>query len=141
MNNISLTLLSSIGQAATSPTIFGLSSYQVQFTIIMVGFIAFFYFFIIRPQNKKRKDAETMLNSIKKGDKVVTIGGMHGKVSAVKETEIVIKVDANAEITLDKSAIAKVINPNASESSVKDDKKRQLDKKGDNKEKIEDKTS
>lgn len=83
-------------------------SNPVVMTIIMVGFIAFFYFIVVRPQNKKRKDAEQMLSTLKKGDKVVSIGGIHGKVTSLKDNEIVVKIDSNAEITFDKSAISKV---------------------------------
>ncbi|MBN2545309.1 MAG: preprotein translocase subunit YajC [Spirochaetes bacterium] len=81
----------------------------LMFTIIMVGFIAFFYFFIVRPQNKKRKEMENMLNALKKGDKIVTIGGIHGKISNVRDTDIVVKVDANTELTFEKSAISRVV--------------------------------
>lgn len=84
-----------------------------QMAVIMVGFLAFFYFFVIRPQNKKKKDAELMLKALKKGDKVVSIGGIHGKIVSVKENEIVIKVDSNAEITFDKSAISKATGTNS----------------------------
>ena len=72
--------------------------------------IAIFYFFIIRPQNKKQKETEKMINALKKGDKVVTIGGIHGVVFAVKEATVVVKVDDGAKIEFTKSAIAKVVN-------------------------------
>jgi len=81
----------------------------LMFTVIMVGFIAFCYFFIVRPQNKKKKEMENMLNTLKKGDKIVTIGGMHGKIANVRDTEIVVKVDANTELTFEKSAISRVV--------------------------------
>ena len=50
--------------------------------------IVIFYFFLIRPQNKKQKETEKMLNALKKGDKVITIGGIHGVVSSVKEKTV-----------------------------------------------------
>ena len=64
-------------------------------TIVMFGLIfVIFYFLIIRPQNKKQKELQKMLAGIQKGDKVVTIGGVHGVVHAVKEGgTVVIKVD------------------------------------------------
>jgi preprotein translocase subunit YajC len=86
----------------------------------MVVFIIFFYFVVIRPQNKRKKEMEKMINELKKGDKVVTIGGVHGKVVSVKDDVVVLKVDDNAEITFEKSAIARVNNPvlnNASKDS------------------------
>lgn len=70
--------------------------------------IVIFYFFLIRPQNKKQKETEKMLNALKKGDKVITIGGIHGVVSAVKEHTVVIKVDDNCKIEFNRSAISTV---------------------------------
>ena len=85
MNVINSLLLAGESTASSS-----LLSSPLGMTIILVGFIAFFYFFVIRPQSKRKKDAERMLSSIKKGDKVVSIGGIHGKVVSIKETEIVV---------------------------------------------------
>lgn len=72
--------------------------------------IGIFYFFIIRPQNKKQKETEKMINALKKGDKVVTIGGIHGVVSSVKEKTVIVKVDSDAKIEFNRSAIASVIS-------------------------------
>jgi len=54
--------------------------------------IVIVYFLMIRPQNKKRKETEKMLAAIKKGDKIVTIGGLHGTIQTVKESTVIIKV-------------------------------------------------
>ena len=81
--------------------------------ITVVLMIGIFYFFLIRPQNKKQKEMEKMLAALKKGDKVVTIGGIHGVVSSVKEKTIVLKVDDNAKLEFNRSAIASVVNPEA----------------------------
>lgn len=71
--------------------------------------IVIFYFFLIRPQNKKQKETEKMLNALKKGDKVITIGGIHGVVSSVKEDKtIVLKVDENCKMEFNRSAISSV---------------------------------
>src|SRR5574344_283225 len=88
--------------------------------------IAIFYFFIIRPQNKKQKETEKMLSALKKGDKVVTIGGIHGVVSSTKETTVIVKVDDNAKLEFNRSAIAAVINDKPVE--VKDKKAEKADK-------------
>jgi len=78
-------------------------------TVVMFGAVfAIFYFLIIRPQNKKQKEAQKMIAAIKKGDKVVTIGGIHGIVSSVKDKTVVIKVDDSAKLEFSKSAIATV---------------------------------
>lgn len=83
--------------------------------------IAIFYFFIIRPQNKKQKETEKMINALKKGDKVVTIGGIHGTVSSTKEKTVVVKVDSNTQIEFSRSAISAVVTekPVAKVSSKK----------------------
>ena len=72
--------------------------------------ILIFYFLIIRPQNKKQKKTKKMLASLKKGDKVVSIGGIHGTVVAVKEQSTVLKVDDNTKLEFSKSAISSVVS-------------------------------
>ena len=71
-----------------------------------IAIIAIFYLFLIRPQNKKQKETEKMLAALKKGDKVVTIGGIHGVVSSVKEKTVVVKVDDNCKMEFSRSAIS-----------------------------------
>ncbi len=82
--------------------------------------IAVFYFFIIRPQNKKQKDAQKMINELKKFDKVVTIGGIRGVVQAVKDTTVLIKVDDNTKIEFSKSAVATVLEKHEPKSDKAD---------------------
>jgi len=64
-----------------------------------------FYFFFIRPQTKKNKDQKKFREALKKGDKVVTIGGVHGKISEVKETTVILDVGNQLKLTVEKSAI------------------------------------
>ena len=71
--------------------------------------IAIFYFFIIRPQNKKQKETQKMIDALKKGDKVVTIGGIHGVVSATKEKTVIVKVDDGVKMEFNRSAISGVV--------------------------------
>ena len=87
--------------------------------------ILIFYFFIIRPQNKKQKETEKMLSALKKGDKVVTVGAIHGVISSTKEKTVIVKVDDNAKIEFSRNAIATVIVDKAEKDSkaAKDDKK------------------
>lgn len=65
-----------------------------------------FYFFFIRPQTKKSKDQKKFREALKKGDKVVTIGGIHGKVAEIKETTVMLDVGNQLKMTVEKSAIA-----------------------------------
>jgi preprotein translocase subunit YajC len=81
--------------------------------------IAIFYFFIIRPQNKKQKETQKMLSALKKGDRVVTIGGLHGTIQNVKESTVVVKVDDNTRLEFSRSAIATVTAEGKAERTEK----------------------
>ncbi|HCO48222.1 MAG TPA: preprotein translocase subunit YajC [Spirochaetaceae bacterium] len=82
---------------------------QMVSTLVTFGLVfVVFYFLIIRPQNKKQKEAKKMIEAVKKGDKIVTIGGVHGTVHAVKEGTVVVKVDDDCKIEFSKSAVATV---------------------------------
>jgi len=76
-----------------------------------IAVILIFYFLIIRPQNKKRKETEKMLGALKKGDRIVTIGGVYGTIQAVKETTVIVKVDENVKLEFTRSAISTVLTP------------------------------
>ncbi len=65
------------------------------------------YFFMIRPQRKQQKELENFRNSLKKGDKVITVGGIYGILDQVKENIVVIKVDDNTKIRVSKNSIVK----------------------------------
>jgi preprotein translocase subunit YajC len=76
------------------------------FIILMVVTIAIFYFLLIRPQKKKEKERMEMISALKKGDKVMTAGGMYGVIDSFKEGDIVVvKVSGNTKIEFAKSAI------------------------------------
>jgi preprotein translocase subunit YajC len=77
--------------------------------IPLIFIVIIMYFFMIRPQNKKQKETEKMISALKKGDKVITIGGIHGTVAATKEQTVVIKVDDNSKIEFNRTAIATVV--------------------------------
>jgi len=69
------------------------------------------YFLIMRPQAKKQKERERMLASLKKGDQVVTVGGIHGKIMGFKNNNqvLVLKIDDNVKIDVDRTAIASIM--------------------------------
>ncbi|GGD71404.1 preprotein translocase subunit YajC [Emticicia aquatilis] len=75
--------------------------------VMMVGMIAVFYFFMIRPQQKKTEDQKKMVEELKEGDEIVTFGGMHGKIVAKDETTVTISAGGGARLTFDKTAIAR----------------------------------
>ncbi|MDR0599268.1 MAG: preprotein translocase subunit YajC [Treponema sp.] len=74
----------------------------------IVAIFAIFYFLMIRPQNKKQKETQRMLEALKKGDRVVTIGGIHGVIQSVREKTVIVKVDENCKIEFTRAAIASV---------------------------------
>jgi len=67
--------------------------------------IVVFYFFMIRPQVKKQKDLKKFRDELKKGDKVITIGGIYGKIADIKENIVVLDVENGVKLNVDKSAI------------------------------------
>ena len=76
-------------------------------TLIMFGLIfVVFYFFMIRPNQKKQKAAKAFRENLDKGDRIVTIGGIHGKVEAVKDTTVTITTEDGSKLKIEKSAIA-----------------------------------
>ena len=98
MNTLSMFLL----QADGAPTQQG-GGYSGLIVIALI-FVVFWLFFI-RPQNKKQKEEQKFREALQKGDDVVTIGGIHGKVMEVKETTVLVSIDSNVKIEVEKSAI------------------------------------
>ena len=101
MNNL-LILLQAAEQAAEQAPTF-MQKYGSLFFIILL--IVVFWLFFIRPQSKKAKEEQKYRESLQKGDKVVTIGGLHGKVVEVKETTVIISLSPNNEVEVEKSAL------------------------------------
>jgi len=115
MNTFILPLLMGVPQASGAD---GAQPSLITTFLPFILIIVIVYFLMIRPQNKKRKETEKMLAAIKKGDKVVTIGGLHGTIQTVKESTVIIKVDDNVKLEFLRSAISNVVLP----SKDKDDK-------------------
>ncbi len=83
--------------------------------LMIVAMIVIFYFFMIRPQQKKQKEIRKAREAMKSGDKVVTAGGIHGKLKEISDTTVMIEVAPGIQIKVDKSSVypAGVENPNA----------------------------
>lgn len=77
------------------------------FLIMMVLIFVVMYFFMIRPQQKKQKEINNFRNSLKKGDKVVTVGGIYGTIVEVKETSLLVEIDNNVKIRVDKGSVVR----------------------------------
>ncbi len=78
--------------------------------LILVGFFAIFYFLMIAPQRKQQKQRQAMLNSLKKGDKVITAGGLHGEIVELDEDDVRLKVADKVELKFSRSSVSKVKN-------------------------------
>ena len=99
MMNLFLPLL----QAESAAPAKGGGSSMLIFLLLM---ILIFYFFMIRPQQKKQKKLEEARNGLQKGDKVVTIGGIHGKIVDIKERTFTLEIAHDVRIEVDKAAIS-----------------------------------
>lgn len=79
-------------------------------TVIMFGsIILIFYFMIYRPQRKRQKDREALISKMDKGDKVILSGGMHGTISAIEDTTVLIQVSDTTKIRFEKSSVNSVV--------------------------------
>jgi preprotein translocase subunit YajC len=77
----------------------------MQSLIFLLLIIVVFYFFMIRPQVKKQKEATNFRNSLKKGDKVTTTGGIYGKINDVKDRTVTLEIADNVLVKVDKTAV------------------------------------
>jgi preprotein translocase subunit YajC len=121
MNSFVIPLLMGMPQGGGEGGGMGMLGSFLPFVLI----IGIFYFLIIRPQRKKQTDTQKMLSALRKGDKVVTIGGMHGTIQKVKETTVIVKVDDNVKLEFSRSAIQTVLTrvDDDDDDDDKDDKK------------------
>ena len=90
--------------------------------IMLIMMVAVFYFMLIRPENKRKKEAEEMRSAVKKGDKITTIGGIVGTVVDVKENNIVIETSAD-QVRLELAKWALSTNETAAEAKKAENKK------------------
>lgn len=75
------------------------------FWIMIIAMIAIMYFFMWRPESKRRKQMENFRKSLQKGDKIITAGGIYGTVKEVHETSLLIEVDSNVTLRIDKNMV------------------------------------
>ncbi len=94
---------------AMAPAQQGQGGGEIYSTLIMFALIiGIFYLMIIRPQQKRKKEREALLGQIKKGDKVITAGGVHAKVIAVEEKTMLIEIADNVKVKIERSSISVV---------------------------------
>ncbi len=79
-------------------------------TLVMFALIIFvLYFMIIRPQSKRQKERQKMLDAMKKGDRVVTNGGMHGKIVGMEDKTVLLEIAENVKVKVEKSAVSAIL--------------------------------
>ena len=100
MNLLSILLQAATGAAQPSG---GMGGYSGILMIVLIFVV--FYFFMIRPQSKRQKEIKAQREAMKVGDKVVTSGGIYGKVKDIKETTITVEIAENVRITVDKNSV------------------------------------
>lgn len=81
--------------------------------LLFGGIMIIFYFFMIRPQQQKIKKEKEFRESLKKGDKIITIGGLHGKIVQLDEKTVTIEVDNHVKLTFEKEAIKSLDTQNS----------------------------
>lgn len=92
-------------QAATEAAPAGLAGSNWSFWVMIVAMIAIMYFFMWRPESKRRKEMEKFRNGLKSGDKVITAGGIYAVVKKVEDTTLLIEVDSNVTLRIDKTMV------------------------------------
>lgn len=85
----------------------GSNTSMIYNVLLWVAIIGVFYFFMIRPQQKKQKDQKSFVDNLKKGDSVVTVGGLHGRIASVEATTVTLEVDRGVKMTFEKSSISR----------------------------------
>ncbi|MBX3101946.1 MAG: preprotein translocase subunit YajC [Bacteroidetes bacterium] len=73
--------------------------------VLLVGIVVIFYFFMIRPQMQRQKKEKNFRSSLAKGDKIITIGGIYGRIASVEENTVLVEVDDNLKLRMDRNAI------------------------------------
>ncbi len=102
MNTLLTILTATTGAAGEQP-----QGMNFSFIIMIVAMMAVFYFFMIRPQQKRQKELAQFRSELKQGDKIVTIGGIHGIVKSVNESTIIVAISEGVDVSFEKSAIIK----------------------------------
>lgn len=103
MNSTNLfSILAQVTPAAGAPP----APWMQYAPLLFIGVI--FYFLLIRPQQKQRKEHQTLITSLKTGDKIITNCGLHGMIANVKEKTFIVKIAENVKVEIDKAAITGV---------------------------------
>lgn len=91
---------------------------MIQMVVMFGGLGLMFYFLMIRPQSKQRKEHDNMLKNVESGDKILTSGGLYGIVTNVKEKSLMVKIADNVKVEIAKSALTSVVKKSADGDST-----------------------
>jgi len=106
-------ILSSILLQATSGSNAGAGGYSSLLVLVLIFVV--FYFFMIRPQNKKQKEIQKARAALKQGDRIVTSGGLYGKIREVKDDSFIVEISDNVRVRVEKTAVFAARTPEAIE--------------------------
>ena len=98
-----------LAQATPAPGQRGQTPFDPTVIVYMVVFGVIFYVLMIRVPRKQKQEQQALINSAKTGDKIITSAGIHGMITNVKETTVILKVDDNVKIEVEKSSISTVV--------------------------------
>jgi len=116
MNHLAMLPMGFLQLAAAAPEEAGKGPNPLYQSLLFIGVMFFIlYFLMIRPQRKRQREQAHMLEALKKGDRVVTRGGIHGIVTLVRDRDVVVKVDDDVKLTFSKSAVSAVVPPEGEE--------------------------
>ena len=105
MNLLNILLQATTAPAGQAPQGGMFGGGNTQFMVMMLLIFVVFYFFMIRPQTKKQKEIRAQREAMKQGDRVVTSGGIYGKIRDIKETTVTVEIADNVRITVDKNSV------------------------------------
>lgn len=91
----------------------------VSYLLLFAVLGAVMYFMLIRPEKKRRQKMQGMINELKPGDKIITIGGIHGTVSGVTDKAVVVRIADQVKIEITKQAVGTVVTPETESESEK----------------------
>jgi len=86
--------------------------------LFFAAIFAIFYFLLIRPQQKQKRDREQMLSALKKGDRIVTTGGLHGTVTGLNEHTVTVRVADQVKLEFDRSAVGRIMVESTAEKDA-----------------------
>ena len=105
-----MTLLTLLAQTQTGPPGSAASpGGGFNLFVPLILFLVIFYFILIRPQSQRQKQQQKLIGALKTGDRVVTTSGIHGLISNVKDSTVIVKVADNVKIEMEKSAVTNVV--------------------------------